>query len=83
MENRLAEVVDKTVIERGNKELNLCLCESDVVDETCSLGDDATCGVRGFYVPQKNILKIGLKINIKKAEMADYLLQRCKMLQIK
>ena len=44
MENRLAEVVDKTVIERGNAELNLCSCESDVVDETCSLGGDATCG---------------------------------------
>ena len=43
MENRLAEVVDKTVIERGNAESNLCSCESNVVDETCSLDGDDTC----------------------------------------
>ena len=43
MENRLAEAVDKTVIERGNAESNLCSCESNVVDETCSLDGDDTC----------------------------------------
>ena len=46
MENRLAEVVDKTVIERGNAESNLCSCESDVVGEMCSLGGDGTCRSR-------------------------------------
>ena len=44
MENRLAEGVDKTVIGRENAELNLCPCENDVVDETCSLSDDITRG---------------------------------------
>ena len=46
MENGLAEVVDKTVIMEVDAELSLCSCESDVVDETCSLGGDDTCGVR-------------------------------------
>lgn len=45
MENRLAEVVDKTVIMEMDAELSLCSCESDVVDETCSLDGDDTCGV--------------------------------------
>ena len=47
MESRLAEVVDKTVIVEVDTELSLCSCESDVVDETCSLGGDDThrmCG---------------------------------------
>ena len=47
MENRLAEVVDKTVIMEVDAELRLCSCESDVVDETCSLDGDDThrmCG---------------------------------------
>ena len=43
MENRLAEGVDKTVIGRENAELNVCQCENDVVDETCSLSDGITC----------------------------------------
>ncbi len=43
MENRLAEVVDKTVIMEVDTELSLCSCENDVVDETCSLGGDDTC----------------------------------------
>ena len=43
MESRLAEVVDKTVIVEVDTELSLCSCESDVVDETCSLGGDDTC----------------------------------------
>lgn len=50
MENRQRKVVEKTVIERGNTELSLCSCESDVVDETCSLDGDDThrmCGVGG------------------------------------
>ena len=42
MENGLAEVVDKTVIMEVDAELGLCSCESDVVDETCSLGGDDT-----------------------------------------
>ena len=46
MESRLAEVVDKTVIVEVDTELSLCSCESDVVDETCSLGGDDTCGER-------------------------------------
>lgn len=46
MESRLAEVVDKTVIMEVDAELSLCSCESDVVDETCSLGGDDTRGVR-------------------------------------
>lgn len=45
MESRLAEVVDKTVIVEVDTELSLCSCESDVVDETCSLGGDDTCGM--------------------------------------
>ena len=44
MKNGLAEVVDKTVIMEVDAELSLCSCESDVVDETCSLGGDDTCG---------------------------------------
>ena len=44
MESRLAEVVDKTVIMEVDAELSLCSCESDVVDETCSLGGDGACG---------------------------------------
>ena len=44
MESRLAEVVDKTVIVEVDTELSLCSCESDVVDETCSLGGNDTCG---------------------------------------
>lgn len=48
MESRLAEVVDKTVIVEVDTELSLCSCESDVVDETCSLGGDDT---RGDGVP--------------------------------
>lgn len=47
MENGLAEVVDKTVIMEVDAELSLCSCESDVVDETCSLGGDDTCGMCG------------------------------------
>lgn len=46
MKNGLAEVVDKTVIMEVDAELSLCSCESDVVDETCSLGGDDTCRVR-------------------------------------
>ncbi len=49
MEIRLAEVVDKTVIVEVDTELSLCSCESDVVDETCSLGgDDTYRNYRGF-----------------------------------
>ena len=44
MKNGLAEVVDKTVIMEVDAELSLCSCESDVVDETCSLGGDGACG---------------------------------------
>ncbi len=46
MENRLAEVVDKTVIMEVDAELSLCSCESDVVDETCSLDGDDKCRSR-------------------------------------
>lgn len=53
MENRLAEVVDKTVIMEVDAELSLCSCESDVVDETCSLGGDDTCGDGCSFVPTK------------------------------
>ena len=53
MENRLAEVVDKTVIMEVDAELSLCSCESDVVDETCSLGGDDTCGDGSPIIPQK------------------------------
>ena len=52
MENRRAEVVDKTVIMEVNAELSLCSCESDVVDETCSLGGDDTCGDYCTFGPQ-------------------------------
>lgn len=55
MENRLAEVVDKTVIMEVDAELSLCSCESDVVDETCSLGGDDTCGDGGATFSQKQI----------------------------
>jgi hypothetical protein len=44
MENKLAEVVDKTVIMEQNAEEKMCSCGSDVVDEMCSLGDSDTCG---------------------------------------
>ena len=50
MESRLAEVVDKTVIVEVDTELSLCSCESDVVDETCSLGGDDTYRNRCFSV---------------------------------
>lgn len=53
MENRLAEVVDKTVIMEVDAELSLCSCESDVVDETCSLGGDDTCGDGSLDVTDK------------------------------
>lgn len=55
MESRLAEVVDKTVIVEVDTELSFCSCESDVVDETCSLGGDDTCGVRGLDVKSEGI----------------------------
>ncbi len=45
MENGLAEVVDKTVIMEVDAELSLCSCESDVVDETCSLGGNDTASI--------------------------------------
>lgn len=63
MENRLAEVVDKTVIESGNTESNLCSCESNVVDETCSLGGDNTCGVCGvaFQTSYKTEYRSGIE----------------------
>jgi hypothetical protein len=44
MENRLAEVVDKTVIMEQNAEEKMCSCGSDVVDEMCSSADSDTCG---------------------------------------
>lgn len=53
MESRLAEVVDKTVIVEVDTELSLCSCESDVVDETCSLGGDDTCGNGVFIIQTK------------------------------
>ncbi len=53
MESRLAEVVDKTVIVEVDTELSLCSCESDVVDETCSLGGDDTCGDMRIIVQTK------------------------------
>lgn len=53
MENGLAGVVDKTVIMEVDAELSLCSCESDVVDETCSLGGDDTCGDGCAFVPTK------------------------------
>lgn len=55
MKNGLAEVVDKTVIMEVDAELSLCSCESDVVDETCSLGGYDTCGVRGIDVAGRKI----------------------------
>lgn len=55
MESRLAEVVDKTVIVEVDTELSLCSCESDVVDETCSLGGDDTCGDGSSSVTRKII----------------------------
>lgn len=57
MENRLAEVVAKTVITEVDAELSLCSCESDVVDETCSLGGDDTCGDGCTFVPTNGIGK--------------------------
>ncbi len=51
-ENRLAEVVDKAVIMDLDAEINLCSCENDVVDETCSLGGNDTCGDCGNAFPQ-------------------------------
>ena len=53
MESRLAEVVDKTVIVEVDTELSLCSCESDVVDETCSLGGDDTCGGCGVDTKER------------------------------
>lgn len=53
MESRLAEVVDKTVIVEMDAELGLCSCESDVVDETCSLGGDDTCGDCGVDTKER------------------------------
>lgn len=55
MENGLAEVVDKTVIMEVDAELSLCSCESDVVDETCSLGGDDTCG-NGRSADEKTLI---------------------------
>ncbi len=52
MENRLAEVVDKAVIMDLDAEINLCSCENDVVDETCSLGGNDTCRKYRAFVPQ-------------------------------
>jgi hypothetical protein len=53
MENKLAEVVDKTVIMEQNAEEKMCSCGSDVVDEMCSLGDSDTCGDSCSFVPTK------------------------------
>ena len=50
MENRLAEVVDKTVIMEQGTDEKLCSCGSDVVDEMCSSGDADTCGDGMFIV---------------------------------
>ena len=57
MESRLAEVVDKTVIVEVDTELSLCSCESDVVDETCSLGGDDTYRMCGLDVAGEAIEK--------------------------
>lgn len=57
MENGLAEVVDKTVIMEVDTELSLCSCESDVVDETCSLGGDGACGDMRQIMPQKRYIE--------------------------
>ena len=63
MENRLAEVVDKAVIMDLDAEINLCSCENDVVDETCSLGGNDTCGVRSIAVKSTELnTEKGLKI---------------------
>lgn len=63
MKNGLAEVVDKTVIMEVDAELSLCSCESDVVDETCSLGGNDTCGVRSIAVKSTELnTEKGLKI---------------------
>lgn len=48
MENRLAEVVDKTVIIEQDTDEKMCSCESDVVDEMYSSSDAATCGICRF-----------------------------------
>jgi hypothetical protein len=53
MENKLAEVVDKTVIMEQNAEEKMCSCGSDVVDEMCSLGDSDTCGDGCSFIPTK------------------------------
>ncbi len=42
MKNRLAEVVDKTVIMEQDTDEKMCSCGSDVVDEMCSSGDADT-----------------------------------------
>lgn len=57
MESRLAEVVDKIVIVEVDTELSLCSCESDVVDETCSLGGDDTRHIRKPIVNRCTIPK--------------------------
>jgi len=63
MESRLAEVVDKIVIVEVDTELSLCSCENDVVDETCSLGGNDTCGVRSIAVKSTELnTEKGLKI---------------------
>ena len=63
MESRLAEVVDKIVIVEVDTELSLCSCENDVVDETCSLGGNDTCGVRSIAVKSTELnIEKGLKI---------------------
>lgn len=59
MENRLAEVVDKTVIMEVDAELSLCSCESDVVNETCSLDGDDTCGDGCLAFQRRNPVKEG------------------------
>lgn len=37
MKNKLAEVVDKAVIEQRTETQNLCSCEDNVVEDLCSL----------------------------------------------
>ncbi len=68
MENRLAEVVDKTVIVEVDTELSLCSCENDVVDETCSLGGDDTCGDGCNAFPQKPDSVINVKVEFGEGE---------------
>ncbi len=72
MENRLAEVVDKAVIMDLDAEINLCSCENDVVDETCSLGgndtrrvsnNDAACG-KMKNLALKTTTSCGLRVKI-------------------